>query len=83
MNLGAVAIELGLERTGYESEQFPKLIYRPTEFDCVLLIFSSGEVVITGASEVDTAQQAFTDLLWKVKENSYKIHISAFLGFTV
>jgi transcription initiation factor TFIID TATA-box-binding protein len=61
-NLNAVAIQLGLDQTEYEPEQFPGLIYRPEEHNCVLLIFGSGKVVITGCKDLDTAQSALDDL---------------------
>ncbi len=68
VNLSAAAIGFGLERTEYEPEQFPGLVYRPDEYDCVLLLFGSGKVVITGAPEVSIAQQAFTDLLKRLED---------------
>jgi transcription initiation factor TFIID TATA-box-binding protein len=68
VNLSAAAIGLGLERTEYEPEQFPGLVYRPVEHDCVLLLFGSGKVVVTGAPEVSIAQQAFTDLLKRLED---------------
>ncbi|MCJ0618476.1 hypothetical protein JZX76_02730 [Haloarcula hispanica] len=40
----------------------PGLIYRPEEHNCVLLIFGSGKVVITGCKDLDTAQSALDDL---------------------
>lgn len=61
-NLNALAIGLGLERTEYEPEQFPGLIYRPDSGDCVVLIFATGRVVITGARECEIAEQAFNQL---------------------
>lgn len=61
-NLNALAIGLGLEKTEYEPEQFPGLIYRPDSRDCVVLIFATGKVVITGASEFETAEQTFEEL---------------------
>lgn len=59
VNLSALAIELGLEATEYEPEQFPGLIYRPSDFPSVLIIFSSGKVVITGSPNIDTAEIVF------------------------
>lgn len=59
VNLSALAIALGLEATEYEPEQFPGLIYRPSDLPSVLLIFSSGKVVITGSPNIDTAETAF------------------------
>lgn len=58
-NLNALAIGLGLERTEYEPEQFPGLVYRPENGDAVLLVFGSGKVVITGAKSVDKAHATF------------------------
>lgn len=37
LNLSALAIGLGLEVTEYEPEQFPGLVYRPHDHECVLL----------------------------------------------
>ena len=46
-----------LEGTIYEPDQFPGLIYRLKEPKVVMLIFSSGKLVCTGASrEVDVAR---------------------------
>jgi transcription initiation factor TFIID TATA-box-binding protein len=61
INLSRIAIGLGLEKTEYEPEQFPGLVYRPPEHDCVILVFGSGKVIVTGASDLETAQHAFDD----------------------
>lgn len=46
-----------LENNMYEPEQFPGLIYRMTDPHVVLLIFSSGKMVITGAKrEVEVTE---------------------------
>ena len=58
VNLNALAIGLGLEAVEYEPEQFPGLIYRPESFPAVLLIFANGNVVITGAADLETAEGA-------------------------
>lgn len=62
LNLSALAVGLGLEWTEYEPEQFPGLIYRPPEADCVIMIFSSGRVVITGSSDLDAIESTFEAL---------------------
>jgi len=62
LNLNALAIGLGLENTEYEPEQFPGLIYRPSGADCVVLLFASGRVVITGSPDLDAAEQTFSTL---------------------
>jgi transcription initiation factor TFIID TATA-box-binding protein len=63
VDLSQLSIVLGLESVEYEPEQFPGLIYRPDTYDCVLLIFASGKVVITGSTTAETAEIAFGQLL--------------------
>jgi len=58
LNLSALSIGLGLEQIEYEPEQFPGLIYRSPDFECVMLIFSSGKVVLTGSSDFDENEAA-------------------------
>jgi transcription initiation factor TFIID TATA-box-binding protein len=60
LNLNAVAIGLGLEHVEYEPEQFPGLVYRPTDTDTVALLFGSGRVVITGATSLEDAEETVT-----------------------
>ena len=48
VDLNHLSITLGLENTEYEPEQFPGLVYR-IENGPVVLIFSSGKAVVTGA----------------------------------
>jgi transcription initiation factor TFIID TATA-box-binding protein len=62
LNLNALAIGLGLESTEYEPEQFPGLIYRPSKFDTVVLLFASGRVVITGSPDFDAVERTFAAL---------------------
>ncbi len=47
-----------LENSMYEPEQFPGLIYRMTDPNVVLLIFSSGKMVITGAKSEENVKKA-------------------------
>lgn len=49
VDLNILSIKLGLENTEYEPEQFPGLVYRMSDGP-VCLLFSSGNVVITGAT---------------------------------
>lgn len=67
VELNALTIALGLESTEYEPEQFPGLIYRPSELGAVLLVFANGKVVITGAKELDTVEIAFDHLQTKTR----------------
>jgi transcription initiation factor TFIID TATA-box-binding protein len=48
VDLEKLAIELGLEYTEYEPEQFPGLIYRPSKYEVTLLIFATGKIIIGG-----------------------------------
>ncbi|WP_312912653.1 TATA-box-binding protein [Natronosalvus caseinilyticus] len=50
LNLNAIAIGLGLEAVEYEPEQFPGLLYRLNEPDSVVLLFTSGKLLITGVT---------------------------------
>ncbi|MFO7792049.1 MAG: TATA-box-binding protein [Candidatus Saliniplasma sp.] len=58
LNLNSVAITLGLERVEYEPEQFPGLVYRLRDSDVVLLLFGSGNMVCTGAKEIQDLEEA-------------------------
>lgn len=68
VNLNTLSISLGLEAVEYEPEQFPGLIYRPTNFPAVLLVFANGNVVITGAVDVETAEEAFEYLQTQITD---------------
>jgi transcription initiation factor TFIID TATA-box-binding protein len=62
-----------LERTMYEPEQFPGLIYRMDEPKVVILIFSSGKLVCTGAKKEEEVHRAIA-LLQKTLEEKELIH---------
>jgi len=62
VDLNALSIALGLELVEYEPEQFPGLIYRPPDHSPVLLVFANGKIIITGASDVDAAEDTFEHL---------------------
>ncbi|MBX0325181.1 TATA-box-binding protein [Halomicroarcula sp. F13] len=68
LNLNALVISLGLEKTEYEPEQFPGLIYRPDNGNCVILVFATGKVVITGSKQTADAECCFADF----KNSVYK-----------
>ncbi|MGB9725144.1 MAG: TATA-box-binding protein [Fervidicoccaceae archaeon] len=51
-----------LENVMYEPEQFPGLIYRMTDPYVVLLIFSSGKMVITGAKREEEVEMAVKNI---------------------
>ena len=47
-----------LENVEYEPEQFPGLVYRILDPKVVILIFSSGRIVSTGAKTVEDVTRA-------------------------
>ncbi|ADY01874.1 MAG: TATA-box-binding protein [Vulcanisaeta sp.] len=55
---------LMLENSMYEPEQFPGLIYRMDDPKVVLLIFSSGKIVCTGAKK----EQQVRDAVFKIHD---------------
>lgn len=67
IDLNALSIGLGLEVVEYEPEQFPGLVFRPPEIGAVLLVFANGKVVITGASDIATADDAFAQLRSRIE----------------
>lgn len=67
-NLNALAIGLGIEKTEYEPEQFPGLIYRPENVEGVVLLFATGKVVITGCQSIESAKETFANLTKTVSE---------------
>jgi|UniRef100_A0A7J2U4Y3 transcription initiation factor TFIID TATA-box-binding protein len=71
-NLGAEVmlekVAFLLENTMYEPEQFPGLIYRMSDPHVVLLIFSSGKMVITGAKSEDEVFLAVRNVYLKLRE---------------
>ena len=63
INLNALAIGF-LERIEYEPEQFPGLVYRLDNPRVVILVFSTGKIVIVGCKNIDEVERAV--------ENVYK-----------
>jgi transcription initiation factor TFIID TATA-box-binding protein len=69
INLEELVVRIGLETAEFEPEQFPGLVYRPSEYDCVLLVFGSGKVSITGSASEETALKAFQQLEQMVQKS--------------
>lgn len=57
-----------LENIMYEPEQFPGLIYRMSDPRVVLLVFSSGKMVITGAKREEEVYRAVKKIFDKLVE---------------
>ncbi|PVX23729.1 MAG: TATA box-binding protein, partial [Candidatus Bathyarchaeum sp.] len=68
IDLEKAAYSLG--RTMYEPEQFPGLIYRMDEPKVVILLFSSGKLVCTGARKEEDAHKAVDNLRQKLEKNN-------------
>jgi len=69
--LGRIELEdcaYALEKTMYEPEQFPGLIYRMDEPKVVILIFSTGKLVCTGATKEEDVHRAIAKLHKQVEE---------------
>tara|TARA_R110000751_G_scaffold6560_1_gene27716 strand:+ start:249 stop:803 length:555 start_codon:yes stop_codon:yes gene_type:complete len=58
IDLSNLMLYLPFDKTEYEPEQFPGLIYRLDDPSVVFLIFSSGRCVITGATTFEEAEMA-------------------------
>lgn len=62
LDLNKLAIALGLERTEYEPEQFPGLVFKPNNTNSTILVFASGKAVITGVKTKNLAAKALQEL---------------------
>lgn len=62
LDLGRLAIALGLEESEYEPEQFPAVIYKPEQSGVTMLLFSTGKVVTTGGRTATEDAEAFLAL---------------------
>lgn len=68
LHLPHLATNLGLNKTEYEPEQSPFLVYRPDHTNCTFTIPATGKIVITGVKDEKTAQSAFEELLSKIND---------------
>lgn len=62
LNLTETAMALGMENIEYEPEQFPGMVYRVKEPHVVILIFTTGKIVCTGAKNIEDASRAVEKL---------------------
>jgi len=60
-DLTTLSIDLGMEQTEYEPEQFPGIIYRSAQ-NATILIFNSGKCVITGAKSYSEIFKVLTEI---------------------
>jgi len=61
-------------RITYEPEQFPGLIYRMNDPKVVILLFSSGKLVCTGAKKEEDVHQAINKLHRKLEDEKVIEH---------
>jgi transcription initiation factor TFIID TATA-box-binding protein len=69
--LGRIELEdcaYSLDRTMYEPNQFPSLIYRMDEPKVVILLFASGKLVCTGATREEDVYEAVAKLHKRLEE---------------
>ncbi|MCK9591232.1 MAG: TATA-box-binding protein [Methanoregula sp.] len=57
INLNKVVITLNVENIEYEPEQFPGLVYRISDPKVVVLIFSSGKIILTGGKTMKDVER--------------------------
>lgn len=58
------------QHTSYEPDLFPGCVFKPPTCSCTFLLFSSGNVVITGAESLEHATQVFLrfkHVIWAVR----------------
>jgi transcription initiation factor TFIID TATA-box-binding protein len=68
INLNKVAVTLNVENIEYEPEQFPGLVYRIKDPKIVVLLFSSGRIILTGGKNLDDIKKGI-DVLEQKLEN--------------
>jgi transcription initiation factor TFIID TATA-box-binding protein len=66
--LNPVAVGLGLENAEYEPEQFPGLLFRPSDDTGTFLIFRTGKIVLTGTKNPESAMDSFESLFAQLDE---------------
>jgi transcription initiation factor TFIID TATA-box-binding protein len=67
INLNKLAVTLNVENVEYEPEQFPGLVYRIQDPRIVVLIFSSGKIILTGGKNLDDVRKGVDVLEQKLE----------------
>ena len=57
ININKLSVTLNLENIEYEPEQFPGLVYRIKDPKIVVLIFSSGKIILTGGKNLEDVRK--------------------------
>lgn len=66
INLTKVITTFTYEKIEYEPEQFPGLVFRIDDPKIVVLIFSSGKIVLAGGTNIDDVKSAIDQLMKKL-----------------
>lgn len=71
VNLESISVRLNKEDSDveYEPEQFPALILHLDEPSCTVLLFSTGELLIQGVSELEPVPEIIERVKKRVKES--------------
>ena len=66
LHLSSISTGLILDRVNYDPESFPGLIYKMDDIGVILLLFSSGKIVCTGAKNIEDASKALETIKEKL-----------------
>ncbi len=66
ININKLSVTLNLENIEYEPEQFPGLVYRINDPKIVVLIFSSGKIILTGGKTLNDVKAGLDTLKEKL-----------------
>ena len=67
INLNKIVVTLNVENIEYEPEQFPGLVYRIKDPKIVVLIFSSGKIILTGGKTLEDVRKGLAVLEQKLE----------------
>jgi transcription initiation factor TFIID TATA-box-binding protein len=67
-DLSDLILTFGMERVEYEPEQFPGMVFRLDDPKVVMLFFTSGKVVCTGAKSVEELETAVDNVRKELKD---------------
>jgi len=66
MDLEKISKGLPIQNVTYDPSEFPGIIYKADDYNSILLLFSSGKIVCTGAKEIEAATKAIEMLKEKL-----------------
>ncbi|GAB3684394.1 hypothetical protein GCM10028857_13320 [Salinarchaeum chitinilyticum] len=73
VDLNTAAVGLGLENVEIDTSQFPGLVYQLSDPFVVILLFSSGKVVVTGARRSGDIQAAIRRFAAKLQKSGIEL----------